>query len=417
MLRPLLVFACLVVVQNIQADDWRRWRGPTLDNHAPAQAADAIPIQWSANQNIAWRQNIPGQGHATPIVVNDAIFVLTHEPDQQSISLLKYKRSDGQKLGQVVLHRNVVPPSYLHKKNTCASGTPSSDGQHVFVVAQVNDAIVATAVSTSGDIVWQKTVAPYQAGRGWFGYGASLLLMDDCIVVPVDTDNDDRGLYCLDKATGALRWRGKRPSTASYSSPILANVAGRPQILLSGGYQVSSYDPANGELLWSVTATSRTTCGTMVWNDQMVFASGSYPEPGTFGISLTPNGAKVTWENKVKCYEQSMLVVGDYLYGIADNSIAYCWRCSDGQEMWKHRLSGPFSASPLLIGDRIYASNERGTTFVFKADPTSFQPLAENQLGDSSFASPVYTDQKLLLRHALTSGGKRQEFLAAISID
>ena len=259
-----------------------------------------------------------------------------------------------------------------------------------------------------------RQVAPYRAGNGWFGFGSSPLLLDDTVVVAVDTDNRDRGLYALDKKTGNPRWRGKRPESASYSTPILGNIGGKPQILMSGGYQVVAYDPSDGSALWNVNATSRTTCATMVWSDNMAFASGSYPDPGTYGIRVTPSGARVAWENRVKCYEQSMLLVNDHLYGIADSGVAYCWNASDGKEIWKGRLKGPFSASPLLVGDRIYASNERGVTFVFRASPNGFEKLAENVLGDSSFASPIYADGKLILRHAASSSGSRQEFLVAI---
>ena len=152
----------------------------------------------------------------------------------------------------------------------------------------------------------------------------------------------------------------------------------------------------------------------MVWKDNMVFASGGYPDAGTFGIRVSGENAEVVWENKAKCYEQSMLIVGDYLYGIANNGIGYCWRASDGEQMWRQRIKGPHSASPLLIGERIYASNERGQTMVFRATPDGFKELAKNQLGDSSFATPIYADGKLILRHASTEAGERNEYLYAI---
>jgi hypothetical protein len=358
---------------------------------------------------------VPGKGHATPIVVGKNIFLLTHEEESRTISLLKYSLSDGQPIGKVVLHRGVVPPKYLHKKNSCASGTPSSDGRAVYVVVQLGEAIYASAVSVQGRLLWQRVVAPYRAGSGWFGYGASPLLVGDAVVVSVETDDRDGGLFALNKFSGQPIWRAVRPLATGYSSPILATVAGRPQILISGGYRIAAYEPLNGKLLWEVEATSRTTCGTIVWKNDMVFASGGFPESGTYGVVVTEQSAKVAWENRVKCYEQSMLVAGDYLFGIADSGIAYCWRCSDGQEMWRSRLEGPVSASPLLIGDRIYASNERGKTFVFRASPHQFELLAENVTGDSSFASPIYADGKLILRHATSATGTRQEFLVAIS--
>ncbi|MFG0288363.1 MAG: PQQ-binding-like beta-propeller repeat protein, partial [Rhodopirellula sp. JB044] len=326
-----------------------------------------------------------------------------------------YDLEDGARSGRVVLHEGVEPPKYLHKKNTCASGTPASDGKTVYVAVQVNDTIQASAVSLDGTILWQRTVAPYQvSSKFWFGYGSSPLLTNDSVVVAVDVDNDDRGLYAFDKTTGEPKWRAARPSHASYSSPILADVDGKQQIVISGGALVASYDPETGRELWSISATSDTTCGTAVWNDSMVFASGGYPDAGTYGIAVLNNKPKVVWRNKVKCYEQSMLLVGDYLYGIGNNGVGYCWRASDGTEMWRQRMKGPHSASPLLIGDRIYSSNERGETLVFRATADGFEKLANNRLGDSSFATPVYADGKLLLRHASRESEQLNEYLYAI---
>ena len=396
------------------AQDWRVWRGPTLDGHAPTQAEANVPVEWSEQQNMKWRAAVPGKGHASPIVVGGSIFLVSHIEQDRTICLLKYNAADGKPVGRLVLHRGVVAPPYLHKKNTCASGTPSSDGKAIYIVVQVGDAIHASAVSLQGRLIWQRAVAPYRAGNGWFGYGASPLLVGNVLVIPVETDNRDGGLFAISTVDGRPLWRAPRPEETGYSSPILAEIQGQPQILISGGHRIAAYRPSDGRLLWQVEATSRTTCGTMVWKNNMVFASGGYPEPGTYGVMVSENGPKVVWQNRVKCYEQSMLVAGDYLYGFADNGIAYCWRCSDGQEMWRQRLGGPVSASPLLVGDRIYASNERGLTFVFRASPDKFELLAKNVLGDSSFASPVYADGKLLLRHASSGSGTRQEFLAAV---
>ncbi len=407
-------FAYLHVAVS-HAQDWPVWRGPSLDGHAPANAAATVPVEWSEKQNVLWRSAVPGKGHATPIVVGGSVFLVTYEEQSRTVSLLKYNSADGTPVGRVVLHRGVVPPSYLHKKNTCASGTPSSDGKVIYIVVQVGDAIHASAVSVQGQLLWQRVVAPYRAGNGWFGYGASPLLVGKVLVIPVETDNSEGGLFALSKMDGRAMWRAQRPQETGYSSPVLVEIAGRPQILISGGYRIASYQPQDGRLLWQVEATSRTTCGTMVWKNNMIFASGGFPESGTYGVRVDEQGAKVVWQNRVKCYEQSMLVAGEYLYGFADNGIAYCWRCADGQEMWRQRLGGPVSASPLLVGDRIYASNERGVTFVFRASPSKFELLAKNVLGNSSFASPIYADGKLILRHASSASGVRQEFLVAIT--
>ncbi len=83
--------------------------------------------------------------------------------------------------------------------------------------------------------------------------------------------------------------------------------------------------------------------------------------------------------------------------------------------MWKKRLSGPVSSSPLLVGDTIYVANEKGTTFVFRASPQKFDAIARNMLGDESFATPAIADNVMYLRVAHGNRNRRQEVLYAIT--
>ena len=123
---------------------------------------------------------------------------------------------------------------------------------------------------------------------------------------------------------------------------------------------------------------------------------------------------QILWTNGTKCYEQSMLIHDGHIYAVDDNGIAWCWHAKTGQEKWKQRLQGPVSASPVLVGDTIYASNERGATFVFKANPQRFEAIARNQLGTESFATPTVVDNVMYLRVASGQGGGRSETLYAI---
>ena len=129
------------------------------------------------------------------------------------------------------------------------------------------------------------------------------------------------------------------------------------------------------------------TSGTMVWHNDLVFASGGFPKAETVCIRADGSG-KIVWKNQQKCYEQSMIVHAGHVYAMNDGGIVFCWRATDGQEMWKHRLRGPVSASPILAAGNIYISNERGMTYVFKASPSKYTEVSGNQLGDSVFASP-----------------------------
>jgi hypothetical protein len=145
-----------------------------------------------------------------------------------------------------------------------------------------------------------------------------------------------------------------------------------------------------------------------------VIVSGGNPENGTWCVS-GDGSQKILWQNRVMCYEQSLLAVGGFIYAIADSGVAYCWRASDGVEMWTKRLfGGGVSASPLLVADRLYIASEAGTVYVIAASPDRFDLLAENPSGDSIFASPVAVDDRLYLRTGVGKGAERQEYLVSI---
>jgi outer membrane protein assembly factor BamB len=151
------------------------------------------------------------------------------------------------------------------------------------------------------------------------------------------------------------------------------------------------------------------TCGTCIWENGLIFASGGYPDAET--VAVRADGSGVAWKNKVKCYEQSMLVSQGHVYAFSDQGIFYCWEAATGKEMWKQRLKGPVSASPLLVGDTIFATNEAGTTWVIRATPEKYELISQNQLGDSGFASMIATDGQLFVRTSKGDGPSRQEFL------
>ena len=199
----------------------------------------------------------------------------------------------------------------------------------------------------------------------------------------------------------------------SYSSPVVAHVADRDQLLISGCGKTTSYDPANGKQLWQCEGPAKATCGTMVWDGDLVFASGGYPEKETIAIRAD-GSSEIVWRANEKSYEQSMLAHDGTLYAVNDTGIALCWDAKTGKLNWKERLSGPVSASPVLAGGNIYAADEKGTFYVFRADPEKFTLVSRNRLGDESFASPTIVNNQIFLRVAHGSGAERQEILYCI---
>jgi len=219
-------------------------------------------------------------------------------------------------------------------------------------------------------------------------------------------------LAAFDKSDGSEQWRVPRKNKTSYSSPVVAHVAGKDQLLLSGADKIVSYDPDNGKILWETAGSSLATCGTMVWSDDLVFASGGFPNKETLAVKADGSG-EIVWKNGDKSYEQSMLYHDGFVYTLNDNGIALCWNAETGEEKWKVRLGGPVSSSPILAGGLIYATNERGITFVFKPNPETFEKVGEFQLGDEGFATPVFVGHEVFVRTAEQSV-ERQEYLYCV---
>jgi hypothetical protein len=92
-----------------------------------------------------------------------------------------------------------------------------------------------------------------------------------------------------------------------------------------------------------------------------------------------------------------------------------CWKSDTGKEIWKSRLGGTFTASPVMVGDLMFATNEAGTTFVFRASPEGFRPVAENHLGDEVFATPAICGSRIYMRIASHKNGQRQESLYCLA--
>jgi outer membrane protein assembly factor BamB len=412
-------FAALIAVSvsslnhTASGDDWTCWRGAAGDNHA--SPTTKVPATWNlaTGENIVWKTPLSGRGHSSPIVVGDAIFLTTSDEAEQTQSLVKLDRQSGRLLDQWVVHRGRLPEE-IHNRNTYASPTPAFDGNNIIVVFHQYDSIVATAMTPNGQQFWQTRVGEFLPARFQFGYGASPLVVGNLVIIASEYDGKDSGLYAFDTGTGKKVWMAPRKSNLNFASPILGKIDGKPSVLLAGAETLTGYDPVSGKPQWSVDTTTEAICGTCVWDGNRVLVSGGNPASGTWCVTGGVT-SKLEWDNRVKCYEQSLLALNGYVVGFADSGVVYCWRTSDGKEMWRSRLSGGgVSSSPLLADGRIIMAAEDGTMYVIAATPERFELLHEARTGDSIFASPVAIDNRLLVRTGVRENGKIQEYLVAI---
>ena len=391
---------------KLSADrDWPWWRGPSRNGIAAEQS---VPTKFGDKVGVLWKTPVPGRGHSSPIVVGNKIFLVTAETSPQVQSVVAFDRKTGKQLWKSDISKGGFPAKN-HAKNTEATPTVACDGEKLFASFFHHETVQCTALDLNGKQVWQKTVGPFNPKMFQYGYAPSPTLYRGSVIISAEFDGQS-AITALDRQSGEQLWKAKRQSSITFSTPVVAHVAGKDQLLISGGNQVASYDPATGKELWTTPGTTAATCGTMVWNSDTVIASGGFPKPETIAIKADGSG-KVLWKNGQKCYEQSMLSHDGHVYALTDVGVMYCWRASDGTEMWKQRLAGPISSSPVLVGGHIYWANEAGTWYVFKPNPEKFELVEENQLGEEAFASPAAASNQLFIRTASRSAGKRQEWL------
>lgn len=391
---------------EVGSADWPWWRGPTRDGIA-ADNQDP-PITWSESENILWRIPVAGRGHGSATVVGDQVFLTTADAEQQTV--LCVDRQTGNTLWDTTVHQGGLPKSGTKKagnfKASFASTSVACDGTLLFANFYNDGAVFTTALDRSGQQVWQTKISPYVIHQG---YGSSPCLYKDLVIVSADNKGGG-AIKALKRTTGDVVWERKRPKKPNYPSPVILNIDGKDQLLFTGCDLVTSLNPLTGHVYWE-TEGSTTECVTSTVTDgKHIFTSGGYPRNHISAVAA--DGSKeVVWENNVRTYVPSMIVSDGHLFAVLDAGIATCRNCETGKETWKCRLAGTFSSSPVLVGDRLYATNEDGTTFVLKVSAEGYQKLATNQLGDNVFATPTICGGRIYVRVAHEEKGNRQEYL------
>jgi outer membrane protein assembly factor BamB len=390
--------------------DWPGWRGPT--GNGVAHPDQSPPLIWSDTQNVLWKSPVPGRGHGSPTVVGDFIYLATAEPDTEVQSVLCFDRRTGQRLWQTPVHRGHFDKKG-NAKSSHASSSVACDGERLFISFPNQDAIWTTALTRDGDILWQKRIADYVNHQG---FGASPIVYGPLVLIAADSKGGGGRVAGLDRASGNVVWSIPRPKLPNYASPMVVHAAGRDQLVMIGCDVVLGLDPLTGKTLWEMPGSTEECVTSTVTDGRHIYTSGGYPRNHVAAIVADGSG-QVAWENTARVYVPSMVIKDGYLYAVLDAGVAICWKADTGEEQWKERLGGTFTASLVLLGDKLFGTDESGRTCVWKADPQKFELLAENRLGSETFATPTICGGRVYLRHEAQVDGQRQEFLYCIGSD
>jgi len=413
----LAIVSALAVVSIAQAvpargENWPQFRGPT----GLGQTEDRnLPITWGgpANRDVLWKTPLHGQGHASPSVWGDRLFVCTAHwaPEVQDRTkaipehhLLCYRAGDG----RLLWDRSIPPGPWLRSDFRSGPGggyacpTPTTDGTLVWCAFGSS---VLAAVDFRGTIVWRKEIVPYTFD---VTLGSSPILYRDTVILffAMAKAGDSR-VVAFDKATGAIRWERKLAQTGfGHSTPLVIDVKGKPQMLLLASAMgvssnaLQSLDPADGRLLWwcrgGGDAASPAYGAGVVY-----FDSGR----GGLGVAVDPTGSgdvtptHVRWTvPQVPEGIGSPIVVDGRVWRLHSPGVLRCWDAATGKQLFAHRLDGITTtwASPIAdpLGRIFYAT--AGKSFVLQS-AAEFKLLAINDLGDPNHASPAVSGGRLFL--------------------
>jgi outer membrane protein assembly factor BamB len=381
--------------RSARSENWPAWRGPRADG---ISREENVPTDWDV-KNAAWKTELPGKGHASPIVWGDRIVTVTALPDQKDRIVLCVDRNNGKILWQKTVVNG--PLEKIHDENSYASGTPSTDGERVFVVFRVGDEIVVAAHNLAdGKQIWLK-----QPGKhvGEWGFSNTPVLYKDKVIIDGDSKGDSF-LIALSRDDGHTLWRVDRTHKGiSYSAPLIREMAGRMQLVQCGDRRVTGFDPDSGKELWTVDGPSQEFVASPFYDAKtnLVFVSSSWPERHI--LAIRPDGSgnvtdtNIMWRDKKGApYIVSFVVVDDLFFSISSDGTLYCYDAATGKNYW-HEKVRRHHASPVLVGGLIYCINDDGQINVIKPAKT-FQRVAQFDMGEQCYASPAISDGQVFLR-------------------
>jgi len=404
----LVALSCaLASAANGRAENWPSWRGPRGDGTSDETN---LPVAWSDSQHVAWKTPLPGKGHASPIVWNDHVFVVSCDEDKQERILLAFDRTNGKQLWQRVVLRS--PLEDKHQLNSFASSTPATDGELVYVTFLDRSQMVVAAYDFSGKQRWLVRPGGFSSKHG---YCSCPVLFEDKVIVNGDHDGDAY-LLALERSTGKTLWKVDRENkTRSYSTPLVREIDGRTQMVLSGSKCVASYDPHDGSRHWIIDGPTEQFVASVVFNGKLFFLTAGFPEYHL--LAVRPDGSgnvtdtHIAWRTtKGAGYVPSPIVVGDYFLVVTDGGVASCFEAATGERHWMERIGTHYSSSLVEAGGLVYFTSDEGHTKVVRPGP-KLEIVAENKLGEYCYSSPAISHGQILFRgeqHLIAIGGQER---------
>jgi len=349
------------------------------------------PLEWDGEggKNIKWKVIVPASGKSSPVIWGDRIFLTGAEDKKCEVYCLDKKT--GKLIWTASASGIAGEPETLPKMDTEA-------GLAVSTVAATAD--VVCAIFANGNLVCldhngvQKWAKNLGVPENVYGYASSLIIHGDILAVQFDS-NEKISLMGFDLASGDLRYEVIRRGRAVWSSPVIGNFNGTPQIIINGNPEVTAYDPVNGKELWSVECMSGDVAPSAAVNSRFIYAVTDYAKL----VAIKPgNKASIVWEDNMFTPDvPSPVATEKYLFVPTGYGDVACYNAEKGDTAWTHYFTDPFYASPIVADSRVYMLDRTGKMHIMEA-AGKFNLLAESSLGEAVDCTPAFSDNRIYIR-------------------
>ena len=370
--------------------DWPQFRGPLTNN---VSLSDAPPAKVD-QESIAWTADLEGRGASGPIIVGDKVFLTsTTGFKQDQLHVLCFDLKTGKQLWDRQFW--ATGRTQCHNKMCVATPTPASDGQRVFATFSSNDVV---CLDLDGNLVWLRGLShDYPNASNSLGMASSPVVVGETLIVPVEND-DDSFTTGLDVKTGIARWKIKRPRVANWTSPAIlkASPDTEPLVLLQSSEGVDAIYPQTGETAWQYEDGAGRIPSTTVGENTLFVPSNGLTALSPGSSSEPP---KVLWsEQKLSPATASPLVYQKKVFTVNRAGVLTCASPQTGEVIWRLRLKGPFSATPIAAANHLYLISEKGLLQVVQLGEKQGEVTGEVDLKETILATPAISDNSLFLR-------------------
>ena len=400
------------LMRQTLAQEWTRFRGPNGTGVGEAN----IPGEWS-EKDYNWRVELPGIGHSCPVLWGDKIFLTSAFEDTCTRIVLCLDAADG----KILWRREFTSTVHTkHKMNSFASCTPTVDADRVYVAWTAPEEYTLMALDHDGNDVWQRNLGPCVSQHSG---GTSPIIYQDMVILGNEQGDEDANgisfLVAVDRRTGETRWqRARQTEQVAYSTPCVFSRPGKPDELIfnSGAHGVTSIDPKTGNVNWELDVLDKRSVSSPVIAGGLIFATCGSGGGGNYVAAVRPPASKSAQPeiayrvDDSAPYVPTVIAKGDRIFLWSDTGIVSCLEAASGKQVWKKRVGGTYSGSPVIAGDKLICMSMDGTAVVVSASD-EYELLGKNPLGEESRSTPSIAGGRLYLRtysHLISLGGKNK---------